>query len=168
MKQLLKLNLVLYLGLIYNSSCIATYQKDTDARKILKTFAENYEPKNKINQPPDMLPKVSESIKKAIYEADTAGEKYLTLIILKLYRAHLECCNQSYELRPDSELNIVSNPILNEFLKITKQYSSTKYIEFIPSSIAYEWTVKHPYLSEYDDINREIAKIKKLKNKNPQ
>lgn len=165
MKQLFKLNLLLYFGFILNSCNAKQYinKQDTDAVRVLKTFAENYKPNNKVNESPAALPIVTEELKSAIYQADSVGEKYLTLILLKLYKAHLECCNQSYELRPDSELDIISNPILDEFLKTTKLYNSKKSIEFIPSSIVYEWIIKHPYLCEYSPINKEMKAIKKLK-----
>jgi len=165
MKRLFRLNLLFYLGFSLNS-CIAKQYistQDSNAVKILKKFAENYHPNNKVNELPEMLPIIALEIKNSIYQADSSGEQYLTLILLKLYKVHLECCNQSYELRPDSELDTISNPILDEFLKITQLYDSKKTIEFIPSSIAYDWIIKHPYLCKYSPINIEMNEIKKLK-----
>ena len=163
MKFIYKLNLLFCLSFSLNSCNAKQFisRQEINSLKILKTFAESYSPKNKINESPDMLPKVSQEIKTAIYEAGPLGEKYLTLILLKLYVAHLKCCNQSYELRPDTELDSISNPILDEFIKITRLYDLKKPIEFIPSSIAYDWVSKHSDLNKYSAINKEMKKFKK-------
>jgi hypothetical protein len=69
---------------------------------IAKEFAKTYSPNNKPNQGPALLKSVPDSVVHAFEVLRATNEKdcekYLTLIFLRLYRAHLECCNQSYEV----------------------------------------------------------------------
>ena len=136
--------------------------QDTSKIDLPKFFAENYKPNNFHNTSPDELPVVSNEIRTAIYQNEVRSEKYLTLIILKLYRAHLECCNQSYELRKGYKLDSLDTPILFEFIKITKIYDLNNPIEFIPSSIAYNLVNKNKELLKYPPIKKEFDLIFEL------
>lgn len=151
------------LGLFFGCTGIQNTSIDNNSSiKILKRYAEKYNPKTQKNKAPNQLPLCSEKLKKAIFRADSDGEKYLTLIILKLYKTHLECCNQAYELRRENEFENLENPILIAFLKITKLDNPSKNMEFIPSSISYDWVMKNKYLYEYFPINQTIKEIDKL------
>jgi hypothetical protein len=142
-------------------------QRTTDNNKELvelKVFAENYQPSNEKNKGPDKLPEVNERIKDIILNIEEKhydeSEKHLTLIILKLYRSHLECCNQSYELRNNFILNKEEQPILYKYLIITEEIAVEGFIEFIPSSIAYDWVTKKPELLIYEPIKVEFERIR--------
>lgn len=141
-----------------------TRQEGKSSLERLRLFAIGYKP---YGEPPQQIPSISEELRMDIVESikadPIASEKYLTLILLKLYNAHLECCNQSYELRKNFTLDSLQTPILYWFLEITEIYEADKMIEFIPSSIAYEWVVKNPKLIEDKFIKHEIKLIKKKK-----
>lgn len=71
--------------------------------QIFRKFALNYSPTRKPNSGIAMLPETPDTVKRAIEILKTSQpkefEKYLILIFVKLYSAHLECCHQSYEIR---------------------------------------------------------------------
>lgn len=151
-----------------NAQQVKKHQNNNSrAIEVLKEFAEYYHPNNKVNEPPDKLPTLTEDIKNSIYETrqsdSSAYQRYITLIILKLYRSHLECCNQTYELRQDFKLDSMQTPILFAFLDFTRLYDISRPIEFIPSSIAYKWVQERPTLLNYPPIQEEVEKIKKRK-----
>lgn len=135
----------------------------------LKKFAESFNPSGKRNEKPDTLPSVSKEIKDVISKLHndqySEGEKYIVLIILKLHRSHLECCNQTYELRQkygNYTIEGITSPILQEFLRFTKNYKNNELIEFLPSSIAYNWIEKNGNIFKYELITEEFKKIKAL------
>lgn len=130
--------------------------------QVAKSFAENYEPQK---EGVDVPAHVVEAFTHLKTEDLSACEKYLALIFIKLYRAHLECCNQSYDLRLKFSLRIdrVVDPLLFEFNSITKMYDMDKPIEFISSAMAYDWVKAHTYLRNDPAIKKEFAIIKRRK-----
>lgn len=92
-----------------------------------------------------------------------AQEKYLVLIFLKLYKSHLECCNQSYDLRNkfSNSIDTLTDPLLYEYILSTKQKDLSKHIEFISSGIAHTWVEQNKGLLSYDKIAIEFQRIEK-------
>lgn len=140
---------------------IANAQK-TDSNKI-KIFAENY---NSNQQLPAVIPVLTTDLKNSLasmYELDrVACEKYVTLILLKVYKSHIKYGHQSYDLR-EKGYGLIENEILIVFLKITDNYFPQEHIEFLPSSISYKWVRKNRKLLKYEPIKQEYKEIKKLK-----
>ncbi len=125
----------------------------------LKNYSLNYSPcfeEKECDQffyLPDLPQNVQYTIEKR--KIDDEFILYNTLIMLKLYRAHLERAHQSYDLRPYSRSN--KNPILQAFHK----YSGVKITgEFLSSSISYEWVLKQQRLLDNPIINKELKRIK--------
>lgn len=125
-----------------------TYQ-DTippkDNLKIVRQFAEEFSPDtttqnglSKMNDFPDSIVKAFKELRLDLKNQ----EKYLTLIYLKVYRGHLQCCHQSYELRKKTNIkgiDSVADPLLFEYNFITKQFDNKRRIEMITSGIADIW-----------------------------
>ncbi len=91
-------------------------------------------------------------------------EKYLTLLYLKIYRRHLQCCHQSYELRENSAggIDSIADPLLYEYNRITNFFDSNKSIERIGSGFAEAWVEKNKRLLSYDKIKQEYKTIKTI------
>lgn len=139
-----------------------------DNLKIARQFAEGFLPDTtmqsgmrKMNNFPDSVVKAFKAIR-----ADRQNqEKYLTLIYLKIYRGHLQCCHQSYELRtkPNSiGIDSIADPLLFEYNLITKQFDNDKRIEMITSGIADTWVEKNKNLLSDDQIKKEYRLIKTI------
>ena len=152
-----------------NSAQSIEKQDKSSITNRLQKFAEDYTPRNTHNVGPDKVPKITDKIRAIIYTRDSStileNEKYITLILLKLYRSHLECCNQSYELREINKLDSLDTPIIYAFLRYTNLYDLRKPIKFIPSSISYEWIKRKPILLDYEPIKNETVRIEELQNK---
>ncbi len=130
---------------------------------LVKAFAENYAPNR---DSPAQLENVPAEVARAfenLRNSDPSScEKYLALVFVKLYRSHLECCNQSYELRtkPSSGIDKTADPLLFVFNSITKMFDASKTIEFISSEMPYEWVKVHSYLLNDPSIKKEVSIIK--------
>lgn len=127
---------------------------------IAKQFSENYVPDTSTEKGFDRMSTFPDSIISAFKSLRTDRknqEKYLTLLYLKIYRGHLQCCHQSYELRKNTSKGIdsIADPLLYEFNLITKAYKSSNPIEIVGSSIAFFWVEKNKRLLSYDKIKRE-------------
>lgn len=137
-----------------------------DNLEIARQFAENFLPDTtiqngikKMNTFPDSVVKAF----KAIRIDRQNQEKYLTLLYLKIYRGHLQCCHQSYELRvkPNSiGIDSIADPLLFQYNLIIKQFDNNKSIEMITSNIADTWVEKNKNLLTYDQIKKEYKIIK--------
>jgi hypothetical protein len=140
-----------------------------DNVSALRQFAENYEPKNDSNQFAANLPSVPDKIKNSFPTLRQKNKKeleqYLTLIFLKIYRSHMECCHQSYELRTSKATHMIDSigdPLIYEYNLIIKKYNPNTLIEFVPSNIGYDWTKKNPSLLKYNAIKKEYDIIKQI------
>lgn len=138
---------------------------------IVRNFAEQYNPSFESNMGVPALGNIKNEVINAIKELRGASkvelEKYLTLIFIKLYRAHLECCHQSFELRLSDKTYIDQNqdPLLYEFNLIIKMFKQNEMIPFISSRISYDYVMSHSYLLEYNKIKSEIKIIDRLLDK---
>jgi len=139
--------------------------------EIFKDFAINYTPTRKPNSGVAILPKTPDSVIQAInilkFSNPKEFEKFLTLIFIKLYSAHLECCHQSYEIRrqPPNGLDKERDPLVYEFNNLTKKYPFDKPIEFISSSIGYDYVKSHKYLMDFEPIKKHVDKIEHVQKK---
>ncbi len=153
----------IYLNIIFFLFCFVLL-KAQNSQESIKGFALNYYPVNIPNGSPSELPQVNSDIKNDIENLIITNKKeceqYLTLILLKLYAAHLECCHQSYDLREKAlKIDTLSNPILYYFVEVTK-FSVSK--EFVSSSIGYDWVAINPSLLKYKPIKKECKRIEKI------
>lgn len=136
--------------------------------EVFKDFAMDYSPSRKPNVGAAKLPELSDSVLSAMAIIKTSRpeefEKYLMLIFVKLYSAHLECCHQSYEIRrqPTGRLNRGKDPLVYEFNDITKKYKDNEQIEFMPSSIGYEYVMTHRYLLDFQSIKKHVEIIERV------
>jgi hypothetical protein len=158
-------SLLIIFILILLLTCKDFFGQESD-NKTLKEFAENYKPTtDKVAE----LPIVTSQIKLnllSLRQSDKAKlEQYLTLIFIKLYRSHLECCHQSYEVRTahSSTIDSIVDPLVFEFNLITKVYKPTDRIEMFSSGIVYDWVKKHPTLLNDYRIKKEYKIIKSIK-----
>lgn len=151
--------------LFINSGFDKVLPVQSSSETVLRTFAENYSPSKEKGEIYPSLPNIDSSVRKAIYSLDKASEKYLTLILLKLYHSQLKCCNQSYELRKNNAFQIDSlrDPLIYEFVKITNLYPlNTSREMLIHSGIGYEWVKKHPEILKYKPVGEAYLEIRKL------
>ena len=136
--------------------------------EVFKEFALNYNPTRKPNSGVAKLPEPSDSVLRAIKILKTSSpkefEKYLSLIFVKLYSAHLECCHQSYEIRqqPPVGLDKERDPLVCEFNDLTEKFNDNKRIEFISSGIAYDYVYTHKYLMDFEPIKKHIEIIEQV------
>ena len=136
--------------------------------EIFKDFALNYSPTRKPNSGVAVLPEPSDSVLGAIEILKTSQpkefEKYLTLIFVKLYSAHLECCHQSYEIRrqPPDGLDKKKDPLVCEFNDLTGKFTDKKRIEFISSHIGYDYVMTHKYLLDFEPIKNHVDIIEQV------
>ena len=95
-------------------------------------------------------------IKNSIKSDSLKANVYLTIVPLKLYKAHLNCCNQAYTLN--------KTPIIENFLNINGFYKSglVKNLpkglvsDLIRSDLVYEWLK-----GRVDFLNENYLRIKK-------
>jgi hypothetical protein len=134
--------------------------------RIASDFAIKYQPDSfpydhvaKLKDVPD---RVVQAFKKLRVLDSASCGRYLTLIYLKLYLDHLRCCHQSYEVRNKFALGIdsVADPLLFEYVQLTKLYDTRKHIEFISSGIGEHWVLKNPRLMKDSLIKSVIDKMK--------
>lgn len=136
--------------------------------EIFKEFALNYNPTRKPNSGVAMLPEPTDPVLKAIETLKTSQpkefEKYLSLIFVKLYSAHLECCHQSYEVRrqPPGGLDRDKDPLVYEFNDLTEQFADNKRVEFISSGIVYDYVKSHKYLLDFEPIKKHVEIIEQI------
>lgn len=121
--------------------------------------------------------------KPAIYKLRSENEDtlkyYLTLLMIKKYKFHIECCRQGFELRnPKSGHSVgvdsLIDPMLYEFLRFSESYDQygytidsllTKRFEYMNSSIIMHWIEKEPKYIQYDSINGYYNYIKEIERK---
>ncbi|MGV9012883.1 MAG: hypothetical protein ACOH13_09850 [Flavobacteriales bacterium] len=162
------------LHLLAKTSDITEVKKDTvnsDSSKsleILKTFAEAYSPTKQPNAGIAKLPEAPDSVLRAISIVKASQpkefERYLTLIFVKLYSAHLECCHQSFEIRkqPSRGLDKERDPLAYQFNTLTKKFPDDKPIELISSGIGYDYVKEHTYLLRFEPIQKQVTIIEQI------
>tara|TARA_B100000809_G_scaffold265497_1_gene324510 strand:- start:50 stop:559 length:510 start_codon:yes stop_codon:yes gene_type:complete len=133
--------------------------------EIVKEFSESYSPTSKPNHGIAQLDSIPNHVIQAFrnIENKKEEEKYLVLIFIKLYSAHLQCCHQSYDTRGSHPtIDKEKDPLVYEFNLLTKYYKFDKPIEFISSSLAYDWIQDNPHLLEYNKIKEQVVIIEQI------
>lgn len=110
------------------------------------------------------LPRINNNIKRDIINLRNNNkhdiEKYISLILLKVYKSHLTCCKQSYDIGTGSHTSdSIFKPIQYEFY----QFSKYERPEALPSSAIYEWVLEQTILKKDSLIQVEINAIDNLK-----
>lgn len=134
-----------------------------------KRFAENYRPISSSESGIALLNNIPDSIVYSFKQLRLHGrseyEKYLTLIFLKIYRTHLQCCHQGFELRNSikkGNIDSLTDPLLYEFNLISNFFDNSNTIEFINSGISINWLEKNKKFLEYDEIKKEYEIFLKI------
>lgn len=130
--------------------------------KFVKEFSLSYFPDSIPNNGISSLANIPDSTKLAFETVEQINkseqEKYLTLIFLKLYRSHLQCCNQAYVIRD----RYTKEKLVNVFERITDlEFRKNNFSEYVLSNIGYLWVKKNSYLINYKPIEVEISTIEK-------
>ncbi len=135
--------------------------------EIVKEFAESFKPNKESNKGVERLNNIPLNVIQSFNELRTSHksdyEKYLTLIFVKLYSSHLQCCHQSYEIRNSIQtIDTVQDALVYEFGKMTNFFTSDKRIEFLSSGMVENWVNQNPRFLTYELINKEMDTIKKM------
>lgn len=156
-----------YQDSIRADSEIAKQAPDTidtnESLEIFRDFSLNYSPSGF-----SFLPEASDTVLKAMnrlkVEQPDEFEKYLSLIFVKLYSAHLTCCHQSYEVRkqPPSGLDKERDPFVYEFNQLAKTFPEGKRIEFISSHLGYDYVKANPHLLAFKPIKEQVEIIEQI------
>lgn len=145
---------------------------------VVKNYAERYKPTKRIETegketrefPPFHIempePDVAEALNRLAAAQSREHEKYLMLIVLRLYRTQVQMVNQSYDIRDIRSVSgadeiETTNPVAKEFCRLTGIECGQRK-EFIPTVEAYNWAVRHPTLLEYEPIGKEVEMIEKV------
>jgi len=106
---------------------------------VVKKYAESYRPKAKGQDLASLeLQDTPKAVAEALQESAATGsrkhEKYIYLIMLRLYRGHIEYAHQSYDIRKDNEIpdKEPSNIVVREFCRLAG--IDTEMNEFISSA----------------------------------
>lgn len=107
-------------------------------------------------------------------------EKFIVVVLLKLYKSHLLCCRQSYDVRPNVEYTAFTQPIFYYFTKLANlsDLSTGDVVDNIncgpvTSADAYCYVAQNKRLLKYHSIRYEYNQISKMlrhimrKNKEP-
>jgi len=149
----------------------STTKGQSNESLVAKRFAESVEIESSSDFALKKPPAVPDSVVFAFKSLEKSNfidyEKYLLLIYLKIYYSHLQCCSQSYDLRSQNGKSFILNcsldPLLCEFVKLTTKYELDKPIEFLSSSLSYDYFRKHKYLRRYKLIKLIVKLIEDQK-----
>ena len=149
----------------------STKTENVDTLRNVNTanfFVHHYNPNRKSNSGIARLPVPSDSIVSAfLFVKDNYPDKFetqLTILLLKLYRAHLECCHQSYEIRqePSTELSPTRDFLVYEFNLLSHQFPANKRLELITSTIGYNYVKSNPRLLTNDTVRVYFEAIEEI------
>ena len=99
-------------------------------------------------------------IERAMVEDSAACAEPLLLILMRLYVAHLRCCNQSYDVANDWAIDGRSS-VADAFLRLTAPDLALRPIEFYSSGAPYEYYQSHKQLFRSKAIREEARLISK-------
>ncbi len=147
--------------------------------KLLRDYADNYNPistltRDTINvaMPPLMDTLLSRTINYIWLRDSSEVEKFIAVILLKLYKSHLVCCKQSYDIRPNGAYSKMSNPIFYYFTRLAGLCDLSKgdmidYINCGPitSNIIFDYVSDNKRLLKYKPILKEYNQITDIINK---
>ena len=154
--------------LVVDTAVIDEAQPELDSLEsleIFKIFALDYFPKHELGA---KLPETPNTVLQAIDVVKVSHpkeyEKYLVLIFMKLYGAHMECCHQSYEVRKQTlgGLDRKKDPLVYEFNGLTKYFPEEKPIELFSSHLAHEYVLANKHLLNFPPIKEQFEAIEQV------
>lgn len=150
---------------------IGCKQKPLDLEP-LEVFAQSAWP---VLKEESFLPSLPEPSKEVLEILRKMGESQrqetiplLSLVFLRIYRSHLACCHQGYELRTVTGMKGISkeaDPLLFWYNEAIGRFSNLGGIEMVHSYIAFEYLKTHPELLEDPNIREEFDRISTMENR---
>lgn len=124
-----------------------------DSEPVL-AFAVRYEPTSTEDNVVPRLPEPSAEVAAALERRPISADTRLgvALIGTRLYRYHVDCFAQSYELRQSEP-----NPILSAFAALSGR--DLEGVEFLPSRAIYDWVLLQEDLAANPLIRSETKRI---------
>lgn len=125
----------------------------------LREFATAYEPKGREDLPCPNLPEPPPGVRRTLESHPLTDEfcRHVSLVLLKLYRFHVENFSQGYDLRlPDS-----SNPFFVAFkrmVRIDDEWDEDKY-DYLGSGMVLKWVILRASMLRDQRISREMDRI---------
>lgn len=136
--------------------------------EVVKKYALEYEPTPEEGMITTLKPvplSIVEEFQK-LRVKNVAYEQHLALIFAKIYRYHLTCCHQSYELRTENIYFITSeDPLVYELMTLSKKYADNEFVEFLSSGVILNILDERSELLRYEPLKNEFQKIKEIKAK---
>jgi hypothetical protein len=138
----------LVLGL---AACAPSAPRDSEP---VLAFALRYEPSSTEKNVVPRLPEPGAEVTAALGRRPLSSDARLgvALIGTRLYRYHVECFAQAYELRQSEP-----NPILRAFAALSGR--DQQGVEFLPSSAVHDWVLLQEDLAANPLIQRETKRI---------
>jgi hypothetical protein len=157
-----KQNRAQYIDLIQNSP----NQKKIFDSEIFKKFVLEFVPDTSIEDGMTRY-EIPESVVNSLKQMRIEPENqlnYLSIYFLKVYRGHITCCHQGFELRNYFDVKSVpidslKDPFLFEFNSLTNVFPRFQTTEFINSSLVYDYISKHRNLLKNNEIKREYELV---------
>lgn len=123
----------------------------------MKELSIAFNPDTTNNTPYNFSKKEVKIIREASEHNPDSARYFLSLMLLKIYRSHLICCNQSYSIANEtSSIDSIENPLFYYFKKTTN-YTENK--ELTTTSFILKWVVEQNDLLGWEPIKKEIAYI---------
>lgn len=155
-----------------NSELVNHKTSIAESIRYLDSLVINYSEVSKHMFPNDTLITKDVLLKLRKENFDTL-QYYVTLIMTKRFRYHLECCDQGYEIRGENDnknigIDTINSPILYEFLLFSNPYKGFGYpietllvkrFEYMHSSIILKWLGENRKFLNYPLIKEEYDKI---------
>ena len=121
---------------------------------VLRRFAERYEPWPGVfvsPLPPFLKGRTLQALQSLIQSGTREHEKYVVLMVLRVYRFQVEDCGMTFDLNDGPE----KNPLTEEFFRLMNY----QHAELDQSYLAEKWVKKNPRLREYRPIQNEMLRI---------
>lgn len=140
-------------------SCVLKFQKIAEEFNPIYTEGDS----SKIPDVPIFTKQERRIIIKAYETNKKEAQKYVMLILLKVYKAQLNCCKMGYNLA-DNGFSKDYNTIVYLFIKMTNfcKIESEMECSYISSAIPYNLTNNNPDFLMYKPIKKEIEEIENL------
>ena len=141
-----------------------------DYINLLDSISENYNPFEYSNRPL-FIPKPNDTVIQAIKYLKKHKKKEVELfainMLIKLYRAQLECCNQSFELFYHGQIDKDRDIILIEFIELSNLQDFISQTDFVTTEIVFTYLNNNSYLLKDHAIYEEYFKCMEIRNNLP-
>jgi hypothetical protein len=133
------------------AACASSAPQDSDP---VLAFALRFEPTATEDNVVPRLPEPGADVAAALKRSPLSTDARLgvALIGTRLYRYHVECFGQAYELRQSEP-----NPILQAFAALSERDHDR--VEFLPSRAIHDWVLRQEDLAADPLIQRETKRI---------